>query len=92
MARCRLLDRRKIRALLDAVRDGEQDDSDVLDAVLVSVDGIGDKSGTALPEAAQLAAVRESLALSSAVAIAYFREVGGSPSPAEKNSQRSRAR
>lgn len=83
------LEKEETSKLLAHLGSNEITDDDVLDRVLVSISGIGDGDGNALPADEQMKLVRSDFGLCQAVAMAFFRDMG---SAAEKNSAKSSRR
>jgi len=87
IAEYRYMDRANAQALADDMADGEMKISDVLDEVLVGVEGVADDQGAPYPRDEALRLVKDNLFTSMAAFNQFFISITGA---AAKNSKRSR--
>lgn len=77
VARFKYLDRTQMDTLRQQLQDGQLTDETFLDTYLVGLSGIGDESGTAMPEAEQRRIVYSVPALTLATVKAFFDSITG---------------
>ena len=77
------------RSQLSDLRESVSSDADIVDHVLVDVEGVGDADGEPMAFELVKAAILDDIALSAAVVRAYLTAVAGAP---EKNARPSRGR